>query len=127
MKAHFILYVRDQERSAEFYSEVLGLRPTLNVPGMSEFQLSETTVLGLMPSTSAARLLGKRSDFLQDSHEPKAEVYLLVEGPADFHARALSAGAKEISPLRDRDWGHRAAYSEDFDGHVLAFAEALER
>ena len=125
MKSHFILYVKDQLRSTTFYSEVLGQRPALNVPGMTEFQLSDTAILGLMPETAAARLLDKHPDVFRDFRPPRAEVYLLVEDPAVFHARALASGAKEVSPLTERDWGHRAAYSEDPDGHILAFANKL--
>ena len=50
---------------------------------------------------------------------------LLVERPADCHARALAAGARELSPLALRNWGHEVAYSLDPDGHVLAFAAAV--
>jgi uncharacterized protein len=121
--AHFILYVRDQARSAAFYADVLQLRPRLDVPGMTEFQLVTGAVLGLMPESAIHRLLG---DALppHDSTRgaPRAELYLLVAGPADYHARAIAHGARELSPLQRRDWGHDAAYSLDLDGNVLAFA-----
>ena len=58
MRAHFILYVADQRRSAEFYRAVLGEAPTLDVPGMTEFLLAEGARLGLMPEDGIARLLG---------------------------------------------------------------------
>jgi uncharacterized glyoxalase superfamily protein PhnB len=45
-----------------------------------------------------------------------------VDAPETFHARAIQAGAIELSPLRLRDWGDLAAYSRDGDGHVIAFA-----
>lgn len=51
MKAHFILYVSDQNRSAAFYGRVLGLKPQLDVPGMTEFRLSEGA--GVEPSIDA--------------------------------------------------------------------------
>ncbi len=59
-KTHFILYVDDQARSTTFYSQVLDCQPTLNVPGMTEFTLSENTILGLMPIAGIKRLLGDR-------------------------------------------------------------------
>ncbi len=49
-KSHFILYVEDQSKSTEFYSKLLNQNPTLNVPGMTEFKLTDNSVLGLMPS-----------------------------------------------------------------------------
>jgi catechol 2,3-dioxygenase-like lactoylglutathione lyase family enzyme len=120
MKAHFILYVADQKRSTEFYAAVLSTEPTLNVPGMTEFSLGTESVLGLMPTAGASRLLGLE---VKSSPFPSAEVYLVVDSAADYHTRALSLGARELSPVERRDWGHTAAYSMDRDGHVLAFAE----
>ncbi len=123
-KSHFILYVSDQMKSAEFYRDVFQTSPTLDVPGMTEFSLGAETVLGLMPSKGIKRLLG---DALPDPEQgrgiPRAEIYLLVEDPQEFHFRSLKAGAKELSPLKVQDWGHIAAYSIDQDGHVIAFAK----
>ncbi len=123
MESLFILYVRDQERARRFYEAVLGLPPRLHVPGMTEFALPGGGVLGLMPEGGIARLLGPAlPDPAQARGRPRAELYLLGPDPAACHARALAAGARELSPLQPRDWGHTAAYSLEPDGHVLAFA-----
>ena len=127
IKAQFILYVSDQARSTKFYRQVLDLAPTLNVPGMTEFTLADHCVLGLMPEAGIKRLLGDRlPDPTAGNGLPRAELYLMVPEPEAYHRRAIAAGAIELSELKDRDWGHRAAYSLDPDGHVLAFAEALD-
>jgi catechol 2,3-dioxygenase-like lactoylglutathione lyase family enzyme len=117
VRAHFILYVRDQAASRDFYTRVLGRAPSLDVPGMTEIAL-DGAVLGLMPETGIARLLGVETA----TRGARAEIYLVVDDPVAYHARALAAGARELSPLLPRDWGHVAAYSFDRDGHVLAFA-----
>lgn len=125
-RAHFILYVADQKAAAAFYAAVLGARPELDVPGMTEFRLAGGAVLGLMPAAGIKRLLGAAlPDPAQARGVPRAELYLLVADPAALHARALAHGARELSPLSPRDWGHAAAYSLDPDGHVLAFAREL--
>ncbi len=126
VKVHFILYVRDQEASTRFYRQALEREPTLVAPGMTEFTLGDA-VLGLMPESGAKRLLGAALDFpapdaTSTSRPARAELYLIVSEPAEFHRRALAAGARELSELLPRDWGHDAAYSADPDGHVLAFA-----
>lgn len=36
----FILFVADQTRSTEFYRKLLDKEPVLEVPGMTEFELS---------------------------------------------------------------------------------------
>lgn len=123
--SHFILYVADQARATAFYAAALGLAPRLHVPGMTEFALPGGGVLGLMPEAGIRRLLGAALPDPAAAHGvPRSELYLLVPDAAAAHARALAAGARELSPPAWRDWGHRAAYALDADGHVLAFAEA---
>lgn len=119
----FILYVADQNQAAIFYQNVLDLKPSLNVPGMTEFSLNKDTKIGLMPEKGIKKLLGTGLPDPEHAQGiPRSELYLLVEEPALFHQRALKYGAKELSPLCNRDWGDVAAYSLDPDGHVLAFA-----
>lgn len=67
LKSHTILYVDDQDKSTAFYTCVLAKQPRLNVPGMTEFDLTGDAVLGLMPKASILRLLGDR---LPDGAEP---------------------------------------------------------
>lgn len=123
-KANFILYVADQALSSAFYAAVLDRRPTLDVPGMTEFELNDGAVLGLMPEAGARKLLGRRlPDPATARGAPRAELYLTVASPAAYHERALGAGAIELSPLSARDWGDTASYCLDPDGHVIAFAE----
>ena len=124
--ALFILYVASQEDSTAFYSRVLAMEPSLHVPGMTEFTLNEGCRLGLMPEKGIVKLLG---DVLPNPAAaagiPRSEAYLLVDDPKAFHERALRNGAKELSPLTQRDWGDFAAYSLDPDGHVLVFARPV--
>jgi len=121
--AHLILYVFDQRSSSEFYARVLDRRPDLDVPGMTEFRLGGGAVLGLMPVQGIRRLLGDALPDPGSAHGvPRAELYVLVDDPAVYHARALRHGATELSALTPRGWGHDVAYSLDADGHVLAFA-----
>lgn len=120
--AHLILYVRDQERARAFYQAALGFAPRLHVPGMTEFELTGGAVLGLMPEVGIRRLLPSMPDPAAASGVPRAEVYLVVAAPAAALARALAAGARELSAVERRNWGDDAGYCLDPDGHVLAFA-----
>lgn len=127
MKAHFILYVSDQGSSASFYEKVLATRPRLDVPGMTEFQLNDGAVLGLMPVAGIRRLLGEGLPNPDDARGiPRSEVYLMVDDPERFHRRSLECSGRELSPLSMRDWGHEAAYSMDPDGHILVFAREVD-
>jgi len=124
-RAHFIFYVRDQAASSAFFRRVLLAEPTLDVPGMTELALPGGAVLGLMPERGIVALLGERVDPSRANGAPRAELYLVVDDVDAYHARALAAGADELSGPADRDWSHRVAYSSDLDGHVLAFASEL--
>lgn len=91
---------------------------------MTEFEIGSSPVLGaLMPNVGAARLLGEAVY----EPKPKTELYMIVDDPADYHDRALYAGAREISPLLPRDWGHNAAYSVDPHGNVIACVTTPEK
>lgn len=126
MIVHTILYVSDQNRSTEFYRRALGLEPQLHVPGMTEFKLSESHILGLMPEKGIKKLLGdKIPDPNQANGIPRAELYFRVENPDELFTRAIGAGSKILSKIEPRDWGDRAGYVMDPDGHVLAFASSL--
>ncbi len=124
MVCHFILYVSDQKKSSAFYAWVLDQKPTLDVPGMTEFKLGKNCILGLMPSVGIKKLLG---EVIQDPENakgiPRAEVYLRVADPVAAFNRSLEAGAKILSPVQKRSWGMSAGYLEDLDGYVLAFSD----
>ncbi|MBK7960636.1 MAG: VOC family protein [Bdellovibrionales bacterium] len=123
MIVHTILYVADQDRSTNFYKQVLGEEPQLHVPGMTEFKLSENHILGLMPEKGIKKLLGSKiPDSFAASGVPRAELYIRIQDPKKMFDAALRFGAKELDPIKPRDWGGCAGYVMDHDGHVLAFA-----
>lgn len=123
MKVHFILYVHDQKRSREFYEALLQSQPELDVPGMTEFNLNQSSVLGLMPETSIQRLLPKLQTSADGAKPSRAELYLNVEDADEYFKRALALGAHELSAVEPRDWGQRVGYCLDLDGHVIGIAE----
>jgi uncharacterized glyoxalase superfamily protein PhnB len=125
LNAEFILYVADQKVSRDFYSQILLIEPELDVPGMTEFRLSNTNKLGLMPIEGIKKILGEKiADQDTAAGIPRSELYLLSENAGDLCSRAIAAGAVEISPLLKRSWGDKAAYYSDPDGHIIAFAES---
>jgi len=122
----FILYVSDQKRSREFYAGLLGYEPVLDVPGMTEFMLNEGCVLGLMPENGIAKILSDKTEHPSSGNGiPRCEIYLLVDEPSKTHEHALQLGAKNVSEVSKRDWGHEAGYIQDPDGHIIAFAKMI--
>lgn len=119
-----ILYVEDQARAKRFYAALLGVEPTLDVPGMTELPLAPEVTLGLMPADGIARILGQAMPHPREGQGiPRCELYLRVEDAAAVHRRAVACGARPIDDLRERDWGEHVAYVADPDGHVVALAQ----
>lgn len=122
-KVMFILYVANQERSREFYRELLGLEPALDVPGMTEFELPGNAVLGIMPEEGIVRVLEGRIPHPQKAGGiPRSELYLFVDRPDEYYDKLVKAGGTGISMTACRSWGDEVSYGSDPDGHIVAFA-----
>lgn len=121
-----ILYVSNQEKSKQFYSEILKQLPSLDVPGMTEFSLADNLKLGLMPNDGIAKIVTPVLPHPSSGNGiPRCELYLLVDDLEEIVELAVKLGAKKVSEISARDWGDRVGYISDFDGHVIAFAEKL--
>jgi uncharacterized glyoxalase superfamily protein PhnB len=122
-QAIFIFYVSNQEKSKVFYEEVLGYQPQLDVPGMTEFLLSDNVTLGLMPEEGIMRVLdNKIPNPALAKGIPRSELYLFVDEPEEYYERLIATGGTGISKLELRNWGDYVAYGSDLDGNILAFA-----
>jgi len=123
-----ILYVNDQAASCGFYQKLFRKKADLDVPGMTEFILSDNCKLGLMPNNGIAKILaGKTPHPEQGNGIPRCELYFYVDDIALEFDNAINTGAKLISPVEDRDWGDKVCYFSDIDGHIIAFAERLDK
>lgn len=122
-----ILYVDDQEVSSSFYEKIFRRKPDLNVPGMTEFILSENCKMGLMPNKGIAKILADKVPHPDSGRGiPRCELYLYVDNIQDEFDNAVECGAKLISPIAEMNWGDNVCYFSDPDGHILAFAEKVE-
>jgi predicted enzyme related to lactoylglutathione lyase len=94
---HLILYVTDQVAATAFWQAVLDCPPTLDVLGMTEFALGTGVVLGLMPETGIRSLLGPVLPGPAAGRGiPCAELYLVVDDAAAYHARAGGRGGRTV-------------------------------
>lgn len=119
-----ILYVEDQKVSRDFYEKIFRKPPDLDVEGMTEFKISDKYIVGLMPNKGIAKIL---SDSMPDPSTgtgiPRCELYLCIDDIELEFENAIKSGARLISPISDRNWGDKACYFADPDGHIIAFAE----
>ena len=119
-----ILYVADQQKSRDFYSAILQKKPDLDVPGMTEFNLTEGFKLGLMPEKGIVKILLDKTPHPETGNGiPRCELYILLDNIEEAYKIGLKAGAKEISKIQDREWGDTVGYLADLDGHIIAFAK----
>ncbi|MFT4223400.1 VOC family protein [Dysgonomonas sp.] len=122
-----ILYVDEQEVSSTFYEKIFRRKPDLNVPGMTEFILSENCKMGLMPNKGIAKILADKAPHPDSGRGiPRCELYLYVDNIQDEFDNAVKCGAKLISPIAEMNWGDNVCYFSDPDGHILAFAEKVK-
>src|SRR5690606_40565451 len=99
-KSEFILYVENQAKSTEFYTQLFQMEPILNVPGMSEFQLNETTKLGLMPNSGIQKILqDKTPDPALGNGFPRCELYIFVEYLVVSFENAINYGSNLICSM----------------------------
>ncbi|KAA3624006.1 MAG: lactoylglutathione lyase [Bacteroidetes bacterium] len=120
----FIIYVKDQDKSKEFYQGLFKIKPHLDVPGMTEFKLAENVKFGLMPENGIAKIIADKLPHPKNGQGiPRCELYLKVNNPQKYIIRGIHLGGKEISKFQKRDWGDEVGYISDFDGNVIAFAK----
>jgi catechol 2,3-dioxygenase-like lactoylglutathione lyase family enzyme len=123
---HVVLAVDDVERAKRFYDDAFGWKPHLEWPDRyAELVLSEDDRLGLYVRDGFAASAGIKPDAIGDAPYTGAEVYVQVEDLEDAIERLGAAGATPLSPRREREWGHEAAYFADPDGNVVAVARPL--
>ncbi|MCC6866902.1 MAG: lactoylglutathione lyase [Ignavibacteria bacterium] len=121
-----ILYVNNQQASADFYTKLFRQNPNLNVPGMTEFKLAENCKLGLMPNNGIAKILSNKTPHPEQGNGiPRCELYFHIENIELEFENAIQIGAKLISPIEERVWGDKVCYFADIDGHIIAFAKKL--
>jgi uncharacterized glyoxalase superfamily protein PhnB len=110
-----VLAVHDLERSAGWFTRVLGCVRTDPDPGNWVFCRADavTFMLGRCPDVLPAAELGDHSYI----------AYLDVEGVDDFYQRALAEGAEVLKAPTDEPWGRREMALRSPDGHRFMLGE----
>ncbi len=122
----FIIYVNNQDKSKLFYEKLLGYKPILDVPGMTEFQLLDNVTLGIMPEVGIMKILNNKiPNPAQANGIPRSEIYLFVNDPEEYYFKLIDVGGIGISKAELRNWGDYVAYGSDIDGNILAFAKKV--
>jgi predicted enzyme related to lactoylglutathione lyase len=124
---HLVLAVSDVDRAKQFYGEAFGWKPHLEWPGeYAELELPDQDWLGLYKEDGYAETAGAPVDELKRGRYGGAELYVQVEDVKAAIDSLRNAGAKALSPLARRGWGHEAAYFADPDGNIVAVARPTD-
>ncbi|PCG96516.1 Hypothetical protein PENO1_067900 [Penicillium occitanis (nom. inval.)] len=127
------LYVRDIEKSANFYKSALNMEPFLTTPRVTAFNLGSTTLLlfklgsthqditvntekshGIIPGH------GPNESLLQNGNNLKQHFCFAVKSPQEVDEWDTHLEKNGVRILGRMDWelGGKSVYFEDPDGHV---------
>ena len=109
----YVLAVRDLERSARYYRDVLGFEVReVGDPGWRFFVRDQCFIMaGECPDALSAEQLGDHSYV----------AYVLIDDIDDFYAEVTAKGVTLIKPLRDEPWNMREFGIRTVDGHRMMF------
>jgi predicted enzyme related to lactoylglutathione lyase len=124
--ALIILAVRDLSRAVTFYRAAFGWAQTVDVPVYAEFALPGSLRLGLYQREGFGRNTGQLPMAVPEGGLSGTELYLYTEDLPSAATRLMELGARQLSPIAQRDWGDEVAYFADPDGNVLALARPIE-
>lgn len=114
---HYVLAVRDLERSRDWYERMLGCDTEVVDEGNWLFFSRDgvTFMCGRCPDAIDPQDLGDHQYF----------AYLVVDDVDAFHARAIECGGEVIKAVRDEPWGMREMGLRTVDGHRIMLAQRL--
>lgn len=116
---NLVFYVSDLERARGFYEVLLNVAPQ-EEGSSSEFALTESTNLSLVPMAGISKFLPEER--FAPSGTLKAELYLFVDDPHRYLQQAEALGGRIVAWPEFKPWGHKVGYCVDLDGYMLAFA-----
>jgi predicted enzyme related to lactoylglutathione lyase len=101
------------DRARAFYESVLAIEADDTVPSRLYFHCGEVIIAVI--------------DWGVEGREPfqptPDNLYLATDELGAVHARAVAAGAREVSAIEERPWGERSFYCLDLDGNRLCFVD----
>lgn len=122
-----ILATRDIHKAVEFYSGVFEWPIRVQNQAYVEFEMPGGRALALCRREAMTRYVNEDIFEIPSGGLGPVEIYLRTDDLPHTIARLVSVGARQLSELREREWGDHAAYFADPDGHILVIAGHLSR
>jgi lactoylglutathione lyase len=123
-----ILYVRDVEASLDFYERAFGQqRRLLHESGeYAELETGTTTLAFASRELAAGNLPEGASAGPEDVPRSAFEICFVSDDVEGDHARALEAGAQEVSQPQVKPWGQHVGYVRDPEGNLIELASPVQ-
>jgi Lactoylglutathione lyase and related lyases len=112
---HTIVWCHDQERSATFLTEILGLPPPRRFMGFLVVDLANDVSVDYLPAESDERIALQHLAFLVSEEEFDGALARVRERTAEIWADP----AKRQPGRINRHFGGRGVYFEDPNGHLF--------
>ena len=125
--AYTIAYVDNVEASLAFFEQAFGLQRRFVAPGGGYGELETGgTALAFADHTTARGSLGQDYQAADQSERPLGiEIGLVTEDVAAACDRAVSAGARLLTPPTVKPWGQTVAYVRCPDGVLVELCTAM--
>ena len=120
-----IVYVPDVAEALAFYGRAFGLPTRFGVPGFGELETG-TTALAFASDETAGGNLGRpfqRADL--DQAPANVELALVFDDVEAAHARAVEAGAVELTQPAYKPQGQTVSYVRDPWGTLIEIASPV--
>ena len=119
-----VLAVQSLEASTHFYTNLLGWKPTVQVPVYVQLSGPGGLSLSLYERESYGINTGQVPGLPTPGQAGATELYFTCPDLEARIALARELGARELSPLAQRPWGDEVAYFADPDENVIALSRS---
>ncbi len=111
-----MLYMKDLSAAIEFYKKAFGAKERWRIDHAGNVHVAE---MSIPPVLFRMHEEVKRDNELSPStlNATSIVIGLLVDNPDELAARAIAAGATELSPVQDYEYGYRQGTIRDPFGH----------
>jgi lactoylglutathione lyase len=119
--AYTIFYVRDVEKSLDFYENAFGLTRKFISPGNEYGELDTgNTTLSFAATTLANTNLAEGFQESSPGGKPFGmEVGFTTDNVEETFDKAVKAGAVPVEKAKTKPWGQVVAYVRDIDGFLI--------
>ncbi len=117
-----ILATENLEKTADFYTRAFDWPIRTRNNRYVEFEIPGGRGLGISKIKAVGNTIDKMPHDNVGNSKKNVALYFHCDDLPRAIARLVSAGAHEVSALKDRDWGDKTAFFADPDGNIIATA-----